>query len=271
MSPTTTHTLERPGGSLAYDRRGTGPVIICVPGMGDIRSTYRHIADALAQEGFTVVTLDLRGHGASDTTFAEYDDVAVGGDVLALIDHLGLGPALVVGNSMGAGAAAWAAAERPDAVAGIALLGPFVRNAPLNPLLALSFRILMGGPWAVRAWLAYLPRLYPTGGSADLREHRDRIAAALRRPGAARAFRRTTRTSHAPVAARLGEITRPSLVIMGGADPDFPDPTAEARWIGERLGSRVTVLDNIGHYPQAEAPEATLAALTPFAREAHRG
>lgn len=266
---TETRLLTRPEGAIAYDVRGSGPLIVCVPGMGDVRSTYRHVAPALADAGFTVATMDLRGHGDSDVTFASYDDVAAATDALALIEHLEAGPALLVGNSMGAGAAVWAAAERPEAIAGVALLGPFVRNAPLNPLLAASFRVLMGGPWAAWAWNAYLPRLFPTGGPADLAEHRQRVRASLARPGAARAFRRTTRTSHAPAASRLDRVACPSLVIMGAADPDFPDPAAEAAWIEHSLGSRTVLLDGIGHYPQAEAAEATLAALVPFAREAH--
>ena len=49
--------------------------------------------------------LDLRGHGDSDTTFATHGDVVTGQDALALVEHLG-GPAVLVGNSMGAGAAA---------------------------------------------------------------------------------------------------------------------------------------------------------------------
>lgn len=69
--------------------------------------------------------MDLRGHGGSDATFGDYDDVAAATGSIALIEVLGGGPAVVVGNSMGAGAAAWAAAERPDLVAGLVLVGPF--------------------------------------------------------------------------------------------------------------------------------------------------
>jgi pimeloyl-ACP methyl ester carboxylesterase len=132
-----TRWLERPEGRIAYDAIGTGPLVVCVPGMSELRSVYRHTAPALAAAGYQVVTMDLRGHGDSDATFASYDDVAAGGDLLALIEQLG-GPATVIGNSMGAGAAAWAAAERPQLVSGLVLVGAFVRNPPLNPLVALA-------------------------------------------------------------------------------------------------------------------------------------
>ena len=101
-------------GRIAYDVTGSGPLVVAVPGMGDLRSSYRHLAPALVAAGFRVATMDLRGHGDSDTTFAAYDDPAAASDVIALIEHLG-GPALVIGNSMGAAAAVIAAAENPIA------------------------------------------------------------------------------------------------------------------------------------------------------------
>ena len=101
--------------------------MVAVPGMGDLRSTYRDVVPPLVAAGYRVAVTDLRGHGESDTTFRRHGDDVTGADVLALIAELG-GPAVIIGNSMGAGAAAWAAAENPDAVAGLILLGPFLRN-----------------------------------------------------------------------------------------------------------------------------------------------
>ncbi|MEJ2203415.1 MAG: alpha/beta hydrolase, partial [Gemmatimonadota bacterium] len=128
----TTRFLSRPGGRIAYDVRGEGHLVVCVPGMGELRSSYRFLTPALVEAGYRVATMDLRGHGDSDTTFDTYDDVAAGSDVVALIEELG-GVAAVVGNSMGAGAAAWAAAEAPGRVAGLILIGPFVRQARTSP------------------------------------------------------------------------------------------------------------------------------------------
>ena len=129
--------LPRPKGRIAYDLVGdTGPLVVCMPGMGDLRSSYRHTRPALVRAGFKVATMDLRGHGDSDTTFSEYDDVAAGSDAVALVQHLQQ-PAVLVGNSMSAGAAVWAAVERPDLVTGLVLIGPFVRQVPMNPLLGL--------------------------------------------------------------------------------------------------------------------------------------
>ena len=107
-----TSYLYRPEGRIGYDVGGVGPLIVLVPGMGDLRAAYRFLAPELRAAGYRVACTDLRGHGDSDANFASYGDVETASDIVALIEELG-GPAIVVGNSMGAGAAVFAAAERP--------------------------------------------------------------------------------------------------------------------------------------------------------------
>ena len=105
--------LDRPEGRIAYDVRGSGPLVVCVSGMSDLRSTYRHLVGPVAEAGFRVATTELRGHGDSDTTFSSYDDEAAASDLVALVELLGE-PAVLVGHSMGAGAAVIAASRSPD-------------------------------------------------------------------------------------------------------------------------------------------------------------
>ena len=260
-----TQLLDRPEGRIAYDVTGEGPLVVCLPGMGELRSSYRFTVPPLVEAGLRVATTDLRGHGDSDATFSRYDDVSAGEDALALVERLG-GPAVLVGNSMGAGAAVWAAAERPEVVSGLVLVGPFVRNTPVNPVVRALFRVLMAGPWAPRAWNAYLPKLSPHHRPDDFAAHREEIAASMRRPGYGRAFARTTRTDHAPAEARLAEVRARALVVMGDADPDFADPAAEARWIAERLDAEVALVPGGGHYPQAERPELVNPRMVDFCR-----
>jgi pimeloyl-ACP methyl ester carboxylesterase len=262
----TTSYLERGEGRIGYDVRGEGPLVVCLPGMGDLRSVYRHSVPALVGAGFRVATMDLRGHGDSDGTFATYDDVAAGTDALALIDHLG-GPAILVGNSMGAGAAVWAAAEAPAKIAGLALVGPFVRDGKPNPLLMLAFRLLLMRPWGPGAWRANYRRNYPGRPPADLGEHVARIGSGLHW----RAFQKTTRTSHAPAEARLGQVQAPVLVVMGAKDQDWPDPAAEARFVADALHGELLLVPDAGHYPQAEYPEIVNPALVAFAGKATAG
>jgi pimeloyl-ACP methyl ester carboxylesterase len=256
--------LDRPGGRIAYDVTGAGPLIVCLPGMGDLRSVYRSLADGLAGNGWRVATMDLRGHGDSDATFREYDDVAAGTDALALVEYLG-GPAIFVGNSMGAGAAAWAAAESPATVAGLVLIGPFVRNVPINAIAALALRLGLLPPWGPAVWGLYSANFYPGRRDGEVAAHRAEIRASLRRPGRWSAFRATSRTSHAPVEARLGEVRAPTLVVMGERDPDFADPRAEAALVADRLHGEVLLVPDAGHYPQLEFPERVLPTVTDFA------
>ncbi len=256
--------LDRPGGRIAYDVAGEGPLVVAVPGMGDLRSAYRALAPALVNAGYRVATMDLRGHGESDTTFEAYDGAAAGSDIIALVEGLGEGPAVVIGNSMSAGSAVWAAAERPDLVAGLVLTGPFVRNAPVGRLAELSFRLALVRPWGPRAWDAWYARLFTGRRPDDLDAHGARIRESLARPGGWDAFVRTTRTSHAYAEARLGDVAAPVLVVMGEADPDFGDPAAEAGSIGEQLGGRVVMVPNAGHYPHAEYPEVVTPEVVRF-------
>jgi alpha-beta hydrolase superfamily lysophospholipase len=52
--------LIRPGGRVGYDVAGGGPVIVLVPGMGDLRAGYRFLAPALRAAGYRVACIDLR-------------------------------------------------------------------------------------------------------------------------------------------------------------------------------------------------------------------
>ncbi len=255
--------LIRPEGALAYEIAGDGPLIVCVPGMGDLRSTYRHLVPGLVATGHRVVTIDLRGHGDSDTTFTRHDDEALASDVVALIEHLG-GPATIIGNSMGAGAAVIVAAQRPELVAGLVLLGGFVRDPAANPLLTVAMRALLAPAWIAPVWKAYLPSLHAGHTPADHAEYLDTVAASMRRPGRAAAFSRTARTTHAPAERALPDVSAPALVITGANDPDWKDPRAEAEWVGAQLDAEVIILDDCGHYPQSQQPELVLAAVERF-------
>jgi pimeloyl-ACP methyl ester carboxylesterase len=261
-TPNTSH-LVRPEGRIGYDVAGTGPLLVLVPGMGDLRAGYRFLAPALRAAGYQVACTDLRGHGDSDATFGSYGDAETAGDIVALITELG-GPAVVVGNSMAAGSAVIAAARRPELVSGLVLVGPFVRDPAASLARRILLRAAMARPWAALAWKSYLPKLYAGLRPADFDEYRDRVVASLGRPGYARAFSLTTRTSHAPAEVVLGQVAVPVLVIMGERDPDFGDPAAEAAWIAQATGGQVVTVPEAGHYPQSQQPVITTDAVLRF-------
>ena len=255
--------LDRPGGRIGYEVSGHGPLVVLVPGMGDLRATYRLLAPLLVAAGYRVAVTDLRGHGDSDPTFDSYGDLETAGDIAALIEALG-GPAVVIGNSMGAGAAVCAAAERPELIHGLVLIGPFVREHDMGALTRALMRVALAAPLAAATWKTYLPRLYAGRTPADHDRYLRTVIASLRRPGYARAFSRTTRISHAPAEARIGRVEAPALILMGEQDPDFPDPQAEADWIAEALHGREVMVPEAGHYPQSQQPELVAAAVTGF-------
>jgi pimeloyl-ACP methyl ester carboxylesterase len=234
--------------------------------MGDLRTTYRFLVPALVDAGYRVATLDLRGHGDSDATFSSYDDEALASDAIALIEELS-GSAYVLGNSMGAAAAAIVAANRPDVVDGLVLLGAFLRNPQVGRVTPVLTRFLMWPPWARTMWKAYLPKLYAGTKPADFEAYRDAMIEAMEAPGKTTAFSRTTKTSHAPAEARLPQVKAPALTVMGTLDPDFPDPKREAEWIASSIGGEILMVDGVGHYPQSQAPEIVNPAVVEFLRE----
>jgi pimeloyl-ACP methyl ester carboxylesterase len=255
--------LPRPEGRVAYEVAGTGPLVVCVPGMGDLRASYRFLCPALVAAGYRVVLMDLRGHGDSDTSFTRYGDEATAEDIIGLLDHLS-SPAVLVGNSMAAGAAVLVAASRPEVVSGLVLVGPFVRNAPISTLTRVMLRVAFAAPWAAVSWNAYLPKLYAGRTPEDFSAYRQSVLTALRRPGYARAFSRTTKTSHTAAEAVLPAVHTPALIVMGSLDPDFADPQQEAEWIDAQLQGAVVMVPNAGHYPQSQCPEVVSPAIASF-------
>jgi pimeloyl-ACP methyl ester carboxylesterase len=262
VAPGTRYLLQ-PEGRIGYELAGDGPLVVLVPGMGDLRAAYRFLAPALREAGYRVACTDLRGHGDSDATFSSYGDEETADDVAALITELG-GPAVIIGNSMAAGSAVLAAARQPGLVSGLVLAGPFVRNPAAGAMRHLALRLAMAPPWAATSWKSYLPKLYAGQRPADFTEYRNQVVASLHKPGHAKAFSLTTRTSHAAAEARLPDVKAPVLVIMGQQDPDFPDPRAEADWIAAALGAEIVMVPGAGHYPQSQRPDITTSAVLHF-------
>jgi len=91
--------LSRPGGRLAYDSQGSGPALIALPPGGELRSTYRLLKPKLLAAGYRVITLDLRGQGESSAEWDDFSAPAIGGDILTLIEHLGLESATLLAKS----------------------------------------------------------------------------------------------------------------------------------------------------------------------------
>jgi pimeloyl-ACP methyl ester carboxylesterase len=269
-----TRYLTLPQGRIAYDDQGAGPVVICMPGIGDIRAEYRLLAPQLVAAGFRVVTMDPRGQGESDARWADYSVPAIAGDVLALARELRAGLVYLVGNSRAGAVAVWAAAEAPELVAGMALISPFARDNTTprwqaRLLYMALFAPLFSGPWGPAMWRRYLATLYPTGQPYDLAPYLDRVEAVMRQPGRLRALRATLSPTQAPLSGLLERVKAPTQVIFGTKDRDFASPETEARTVASLLGgpSRVELIEGAGHYPHAEMAAQTGELITGFLME----
>ncbi len=269
-----TRTLRVPGGTLTYDRHGdAGRPLVCVPGIGDLRSSFRDLAPRLVDAGFVVYVLDLRGHGDSDATFSSYTCADIGDDIAALLVAEDLHDAVLIGNSIAGGAACRAAVLAPERVGALVLLNPFVRDMPAEAWLRPMVPLLFARPWGAWAWGQYRKTLFGTI-PADHARHEPGVIAKMGEPARLAAMRAMLRASKADIAARLGELTVPALVVMGADDPDYPDPAAEGEALRGLLGgpTEVALLAEAGHYPQVERPDETAALVRDFlGREAAHG
>ncbi|UBV44537.1 alpha/beta hydrolase (plasmid) [Deinococcus taeanensis] len=261
------HSLQHDGNTLAFDDTGgVGPLIIALPGMGDLRGEYRHLTPYLTQAGYRVVTLDIRGHGDTGAQWTDYSAHAVGRDIIALIDHLGVTEVVLLGNSFAAGAAAWAAHDAPEKISAVAMLGPVVRDPPQPPPFFIKAILEVGfaGPWRVNFWTWYWDTLFPTRKPADHRSYRAHLVANLRENGRMRALKTMIDLSKADTEGILGVPPKPTLIVMGTKDPDFRDPTAEAQWLASRTRGEVMIVEGAGHYPHTEMPEQVAPRLLNF-------
>jgi pimeloyl-ACP methyl ester carboxylesterase len=137
-----TFTLD--GHRLAYTSYGEGPrVTVLVHGLLLSQRMHAELAKALAGHGNRVVTLDLLGHGRSDRPpdMWRYSMTTFGAEVIALLDHLEVDEAVVLGTSLGANTALECASLAPERLRGMVIEMPVLDNALLA--CALAFTPLM--------------------------------------------------------------------------------------------------------------------------------
>lgn len=123
----TTGRAELDGLGIHYNEAGDGPVCVLLHGAGPGVSgwaNFEHTLPVFAQH-FRTLVVDQPGFGASDGRDFEGDYFTHAADtVVALLDHLGIEKAHLVGNSLGGGTAARLALDHPDRADRLALMGP---------------------------------------------------------------------------------------------------------------------------------------------------
>lgn len=260
-----TRYLDLPGGRLAYDDSGDGPLIVCLPAMLDLRSQFRFLRPLLLKAGYRVVTVDQRGMGETSADWPEYGSTPLAHDLLALLRHLDAGPALVYGCSNGAAAGVWVAAEAPELIRGLVLAAPFVRDGEESFALKLTRTLMRIPGLATPLYMSVYPKWQPTP-PADFAEHKAKLKESFKRPGRAEVIVEYLDMSHADAEARLDRVTAPALVVMGSKDIDWPDPVAEAVWVSEKVNGRLIVVEGAGHHPHVEFPGKIADAVQTFER-----
>ncbi|HEV6963849.1 alpha/beta fold hydrolase [Roseateles sp.] len=223
-----------------------------------------------------VISFDLPGFGLTGPNAeGDYRDARYVAFVRQLLSRLGVGRAIVAGNSLG-GEIAWQLAlADPGRVAGLVLVDAggydFVPES-----LPLGFRVArMHGVRELMRWV--LPRRAIEDSVLNVYGDPSRVNAALvdryyeltlREGNRVALMQRMDQLAPGPV-ERLPEIKVPTLILWGGRDRLIPPPWGEA-FHQAIPGSRLVVFPKLGHVPQEEDPAATLAALRDWLPEVAR-
>ena len=254
---------------LHHAVRGDGPPVLLVhAGIADSRM-WDPFADHLVAAGRRVVTCDLRGFGRTPLTPGVVSNPA---DLLALLDHLAIDRAAVVGASFGGLQALDLALRAPDRVSALVLLGSALDEFDASPALdaldaaeeaAVEAGDLDAAAEAnVRFWVER-----PGERPAD---DVDPAIVALVRTMQRDAFAAQIDVDAAldepdpPVARRLREVAMPTLVVVGADDvADFA--AIAQRLAGEIPGAGpVVTIARAAHLPALERPAETAAAVLDF-------
>jgi pimeloyl-ACP methyl ester carboxylesterase len=185
---------------------------------------HEPLAVDLAEHGHHVVTMDLLGHGASDRPLepSHYSMTAFGEQIIALLDHLGVAEAVIVGTSLGANAALEAHAIAPDRVRGMVIEMPVLDHALVATVVVFTPLLIgLSTPGPLARGVARLARAVPAG---RLPFYADVALDVFRQdPGPSGAVLRGLFFGRvAPPAGERRELTAPALVIGHKRDPVHP-------------------------------------------------
>jgi pimeloyl-ACP methyl ester carboxylesterase len=263
----------------AYRIAGSGPVILLIHGIGDNSTTWETVQAKLAQR-FTVIAVDLLGHGQSDKPRADYSVAAYANGMRDLLAVLDIEHATVVGHSLGGGVAMQFAYQYPELVERLILVGTGGVTKDVNIVLRWA-SLPMGGEALA---LLRLPWVLPTvqvagrvlgrvlGSTKVGRDLPDvlRVLADLPEPTASTAFTRTLRS----VVDWRGQIVTmldrcyltesiPVQIIWG--TEDVVVPISHARMAHAAIpGSRLEIFERSGHFPFHDDPDRFVEVVERF-------
>lgn len=146
------------GVRLHYVEGGQGPALVCLPGWPQTWYSYHPVAAELAQH-YRVIIVDIRGMGSSEKPATGYDKKTMAQDVYALLRHLGLEKASLLGHDIGGMVAASFAFNHPEATEKLILAdgahpSEGMRQMPLLPAPG-AFTEKMDGQQPYAWWMAF--------------------------------------------------------------------------------------------------------------------
>ena len=254
------------GVRLAYDDVGRGPTVVCLHAIGHGAGDFTRLAARL-RDRHRVLALDWPGQGWSDAdaqppTNRRYAELLDG--FLAAVDA---GPVVIVGNSIGGGAAIRWAAAHPGSVRGLVLVntsGLDLFDRTTRVACGLMARFFRAGVrrawWYPRAFGAYYRTVLPAPAATEQRarivESAEEIAPVL-----AEAWSRFA-SPDADLRALVPTIACPVLVTW--AVGDRFNQLKRARPALQRFPHARLVEFQGGHAPQLENPEAFEGEMTSF-------
>lgn len=255
--------LDIGGLSIFYNDEGQGEPLLLIHGFPFSSDMWEPQRAALMHR-FRVITPDLRGMGKSDVPTSGYSMDAYADDLIALLDHLGIGQAVVGGLSMG-GYIAFALLRRaPDRVKGLILIDT---KATADDEAGLAKRRSMieqvreeGSRAAADTSKMFTERTHQE--RPELVEYLQRIMLANPADGIVGAVR--AMIDRPDSTALLRDLAIPVLIIVGSDDPLTPPSTAEAMH-GALPNADLVVIDGASHVSNLEHPEAVNKAILDWA------
>ena len=258
--------LARPGVSLHYDTRGRGAPLLLVAGLASDALSWLSVAEPLASR-YRTIAPDNRGVGRTVPQDVPVDVDTMADDCAALLDHVGVERASVVGHSMGGFVAQRLALRHPHLVERLVLVATCDNAGERNVerFFAMADRFDAGedrATWFRSLFDAIFTRRFvadPANLDAALRWALD-----YPYPQGAAAFRRQCEAMAAfDGHADLARIALPALVVAGREDILFP-PDQCAAFAARLPGAKLAVLDGAAHAVHTEQPKAFVDAVNAF-------
>ena len=254
---------------LYYESHGEGPPLMLVSGLNGVSAFWAQQVPALARD-FRVIVHDHRGTGQSTHSRIAYSVDQMAGDVLKLMDKLGIEAAHVAGHSTGGAIGQILAEDQPARVKSLVLSATWAGPDPYFRRLFESRKAIlesMGVEAYLRASVLALttPKWVSENDALIAEQQRAQVAAAAPVEIQASRIDAIIRFDRR---ARLGQIRCPTLVIVAADDLVTPKFYSD-ELAGKIPGAKQVVLEYGGHFAPVVSSAAYNAAVGDFLR-AHR-